>query len=74
MTFLSSHNLKIYCVDATANLYIVELTIRDCPGPVTAAEMTKEGHQAGKGGFGSWKYWYYIDMKLSIWKLDFIVM
>ena len=58
----SSRNLEIRCVDATANPYIslagilgvgldgikknVKLTIHDCPGPVTAAEMTEEGRQA----------------------------
>jgi glutamine synthetase len=58
----SSRNFEIRCVDATANPYIalasilgvgldgiknnVELIIQDCPGPVTAAEMTEEGRQA----------------------------
>jgi glutamine synthetase len=58
----SSRNFEIRCVDATANPYIslagilgvgldgikrdVKLTIHDCPGPVTAAEMTEEGRRA----------------------------
>lgn len=62
MTSPSSRNLEIRCVDATANPYVAlasilgvgfdgirknaELQIRDCPGPVTAAEMTEEGRLA----------------------------
>lgn len=62
MTSPSSRNLEIRCVDATANPYIAlasilgvgfdgirknaELQIHDCPGPVTAAEMTEEGRRA----------------------------
>jgi len=57
----SSRNFEIRCVDATANPYLalsgvlgvglngiekdVELTIHDCPGPVTAAHMTEEGRR-----------------------------
>ncbi len=62
MTSPSSRNLEIRCVDAIANPYIAlasilgvgfdgirknaELQIHDCPGPVTAAEMTEEGRRA----------------------------
>lgn len=58
----SSRNFEARCVDATANPYIalasilgvgfdgisknVGLTIQDCPGPVTAAEMAEESRQA----------------------------
>jgi glutamine synthetase len=60
-TSRTSRNFEIRCVDAAANPYLalsgilgvgldgiendVELTIQDCPGPVTAANMTEEGRR-----------------------------
>ncbi|KAG6914567.1 hypothetical protein DXG01_016584 [Tephrocybe rancida] len=58
----SSRNFEVKCVDGTANPYLalaailgvgfdgierdVELTVRNCSGPVTAAEMTEDGRKS----------------------------